>query len=66
MVLPRPATAKGNAAEGLCPPCRRLPWAGKHRAMYFALSIATVIYVAIALGVFGTLTVESAPPPWSW
>ena len=26
--------------------------------MYLALGIATVIYVAIALGVFGTLTVE--------
>jgi amino acid transporter len=28
------------------------------RAMFLALGIATVIYVAVALGVFGTLTVE--------
>jgi amino acid transporter len=28
------------------------------RAVYLALSIATVIYVAVALGVFGTLTVQ--------
>ncbi|MFF3860014.1 amino acid permease [Streptomyces sp. NPDC002209] len=34
-------------------PERQLP-----RAMYLALGIATVIYIAIALGVFGTLTVE--------
>ena len=26
--------------------------------MYLALGIATVIYVAVALGVFGTLTVD--------
>jgi amino acid transporter len=40
-------------AKDLAKPSRELP-----RAMYLALSIATVIYVAIALGVFGTLTVE--------
>jgi amino acid transporter len=40
-------------AKDLAKPSRQLP-----RAMYIALGIATVIYVAIALGVFGTLTVE--------
>jgi amino acid transporter len=40
-------------AKDLAEPARQLP-----RAMYLALGIATVIYVAIALGVFGTLTVE--------
>lgn len=40
-------------AKDLEDPSRQLP-----RAMYLALGIATVIYVAIALGVFGTLTVE--------
>jgi amino acid transporter len=40
-------------AKDLVNPARQLP-----RAMYLALGIATVIYVAIALGVFGTLTVE--------
>src|SRR5690242_1689611 len=40
-------------ARDLAEPSRQLP-----RAMYLALGIATVIYVAIALGVFGTLTVE--------
>jgi amino acid transporter len=40
-------------AKDLAHPSRELP-----RAMYLALGIATVIYVAIALGVFGTLTVE--------
>jgi amino acid transporter len=40
-------------ARDLANPSRQLP-----RAMYLALGIATVIYVAIALGVFGTLTVE--------
>jgi amino acid transporter len=40
-------------AKDLAKPSRQLP-----RAMYMALSIATVIYVAIALGVFGTLSVE--------
>ncbi|MEU4625636.1 APC family permease [Actinoplanes sp. NPDC023801] len=34
-------------------PARQLP-----RAMYLALVIAAVIYIAIALGVFGTLTVD--------
>jgi amino acid transporter len=34
-------------------PARQLP-----RAVYLALGIATVIYVAVALGVFGTLTVQ--------
>ncbi len=40
-------------AKDLAKPARDLP-----RAMYLALGIATVIYVAIALGVFGTLTVD--------
>jgi len=40
-------------AKDLAKPARQLP-----RAMYLALAIATVIYVAIALGVFGTLTVD--------
>ncbi|MFD7553800.1 APC family permease [Streptomyces sp. NPDC059835] len=40
-------------AKDLAKPERQLP-----RAMYLALGIATVIYIAIALGVFGTLTVE--------
>ena len=40
-------------AKDLAEPSRQLP-----RAMYLALGIATVIYLAIALGVFGTLTVE--------
>jgi len=40
-------------AKDLADPARQLP-----RAMYLALGIATVIYIAIALGVFGTLTVE--------
>ncbi|MFF5291094.1 APC family permease [Paractinoplanes globisporus] len=39
-------------AKDLAKPSRELP-----RAMFLALGIATVIYVAIALGVFGTLTV---------
>jgi amino acid transporter len=40
-------------AKDLATPSRQLP-----RAMYLALGIATVIYVAVSLGVFGTLTVE--------
>jgi len=40
-------------AKDLANPARQLP-----RAMFLALGIATVIYVAIALGVFGTLTVD--------
>jgi amino acid transporter len=40
-------------AKDLPDPSRELP-----RAMYLALAIATVTYVAVALGVFGTLTVE--------
>lgn len=40
-------------AKDLAKPSRQLP-----RAMFLALGIATAIYVAIALGVFGTLTVE--------
>ena len=40
-------------AKDLARPSRQLP-----RAMYLALGIATVIYVAIALGVFGTRTGE--------
>jgi amino acid transporter len=40
-------------AKDLSQPQRQLP-----RAMFLALGIATVIYVAVSLGVFGTLTVE--------
>src|SRR5207342_141165 len=40
-------------AKDLPNPSRQLP-----RAMYLALGIATVIYVAVSLGVFGTLTVN--------
>jgi amino acid transporter len=40
-------------AAQLAKPARELP-----RAVYLALGIATVIYVAVALGVFGTLTVD--------
>ena len=40
-------------AKDLAEPRRQLP-----RAMFLALGIATIIYVAIALGVFGTLTVQ--------
>jgi amino acid transporter len=40
-------------AKDLHKPSKELP-----RAMYLALGIATVIYVAVSLGVFGTLTVE--------
>ena len=37
----------------LADPTRNIP-----RAMYLALGVTTVLYVAIALGVFGTLTVD--------
>jgi amino acid transporter len=40
-------------AKDLAEPKRQLP-----RAMFLALGIATVIYVAVSLGVFGTLSVE--------
>jgi amino acid transporter len=40
-------------AKDLGDPARELP-----RAVFLALGIATVIYVAVALGVFGTLTVD--------
>jgi len=40
-------------AKDLAQPERQLP-----RAVYLALGIATVVYVAVALGVFGTLTVD--------
>ena len=40
-------------AKDLANPSRQLP-----RAMFLAVGIATIIYVAVALGVFGTLTVE--------
>ena len=40
-------------AKDLADPSRQLP-----RAIYLALGIATSIYVAVALGVFGTLTVD--------
>ncbi len=40
-------------AKDLKHPDRELP-----RAIYLALAIATVIYVAVSLGVFGTLTVD--------
>lgn len=41
------------AAKDLAKPSRQLP-----RAMFLAIAIATVIYVAVALGVFGALGVE--------
>jgi amino acid transporter len=40
-------------AKDLRDPSRELPW-----AIYLALGIATTIYVAVSLGVFGTLTVD--------
>ena len=40
-------------AKDLSDPSRQLP-----RAMFLALGTATAVYVAVALGVFGTLTVE--------
>ncbi len=40
-------------AKDLADPSRQLP-----RAMAIAIGLATVIYVAVALGVFGTLTVD--------
>jgi amino acid transporter len=40
-------------AKDLAHPARQLP-----KAVYLALGIATVVYVAVALGVFGTLTVK--------
>jgi amino acid transporter len=40
-------------AKDLSEPSRHLP-----RAMFLALGIATVIYIAVSLGVFGTLTVS--------
>jgi amino acid transporter len=40
-------------AKDLADPSRQLP-----RALFLALGIATVVYVAVALGVFGTLTVQ--------
>jgi amino acid transporter len=40
-------------AKDLSNPAKQLP-----RAMYLALCIASVVYVAVALGVFGTLTVS--------
>jgi amino acid transporter len=40
-------------AKDLADPGRQLP-----RAVFLALGIATVVYVAVAIGVFGTLTVD--------
>src|SRR3954465_755884 len=40
-------------AKDLADPRRQLP-----RALYLALGIATVVYVAVAIGVYGTLTVQ--------
>jgi amino acid transporter len=40
-------------AKDLPNPARQLP-----RAIYFALAIATTVYVAVSLGVFGTLTAD--------
>jgi amino acid transporter len=40
-------------AKDLADPSRQLP-----RAMYLALAIATTVYVGVAIGVFGTLTVD--------
>jgi amino acid transporter len=52
-------------AKDLVDPARQLP-----RAVFLALGIATVVYVAVALGVFGTLTVdevvESGGRPSRW
>ena len=45
-------------AKDLADPARQLP-----RAVYLALAIATVVYVAVALGVFGTLTVDEVIGP---
>ena len=51
--------------QGPADPARELP-----RAMYLALGIATDVYVAVAIGVFGTLTVDeviaSGGPPSRW
>ncbi len=49
-----PAGVITFTAKDLRDPARELP-----RTMYLALGIATVIYVAVALGVFGTLSVET-------
>ena len=43
------------AVGDLRDPARELP-----KAMYLALGVTTVLYVLIALGVFGTLTVDEA------
>jgi amino acid transporter len=40
-------------AKDLADPARQLP-----RALFLALGLATTVYVAVALGVFGTLTVD--------
>ena len=40
-------------AKDLADPAHQLP-----RAVYLALGIATVVYVAVAIGVYGTLTVD--------
>jgi amino acid transporter len=40
-------------AKDLADPARQLP-----RAMFLALGLATIVYVAVAIGVFGTLTVD--------
>jgi amino acid transporter len=40
-------------AKDLADPAHQLP-----KAIYLALAIATVVYVAVAVGVFGTLTVD--------
>jgi amino acid transporter len=40
-------------AKDMADPARQLP-----RAVFLALGIATAVYVAVALGVFGTLTVD--------
>ncbi len=40
-------------AKDLARPSRQLP-----RAMFIAIGLATIIYVAVALGVFGTLSVD--------
>ena len=51
--VPRASASITFTAKDLVDPAHQLP-----RAMYLALGIATVIYVAVALGVFGTLTVD--------
>ena len=45
-------------AKDLADPPRQLP-----RAMAIAIGLATAVYVAVSLGVFGTLSVARSSPP---